>query len=172
MAAVDSNITPSTRQRFELLETIAQTNLTPTTTVNRALAVPSSAVAATFIVDVTITGTTPLFDFSVFAAASHTRQGASLDSTTDKFPFPTTAAAPATAAITQMTTDTSTPIAAVSIGPGLTLDVTGSATANAHYSFPAYLTPWLIYTYIMDGTTGDEDYNGTISVVWHQYSNK
>lgn len=172
MAAVDSNITPATRQRFELLETIAVTNAAATTTVNRALAVPSWAVACSFIIDITVTGTTPTFDFSVFAAASHTRQGASLDSTTDKIPFPTTAAAPATAAITQITTANSTPTNLLQIGPGLTLDVTGSATANAAYSFPAYLTPWLIYTYAYDGGDLDEDYAGTISVVWHPYTSK
>jgi hypothetical protein len=172
MTAVDSDISPATRTRFEVLETIASVNTAVTTTVNRALSVPSWAQAATFILDITVTGTTPLFDFQIHLANSAARQGALLDSTTDKFPVPTTGAAPLSAANTQITTDTSTPINAISIGPGLTLDVTGSATANAHYSYPAFLTPWLIYTYVMDGTTADEDYAGTISVVWHPYNSK
>jgi hypothetical protein len=168
MTAVDSDVSPATRTRFELLETMAITSDVDTFTVNRALSVPSWATAVTFILDITISGTTPLFDFSVFMAASHTRVGASLDSTTDKLPFPTTAAAPATAAITQITTNGSSPNIGLSIGPGLTLDVTGSATANAHYSFPAYLPPWLIYTYICDTDTNDEEYAGTISAIWHR----
>lgn len=166
MAAVTSNITPASRNRFELLESIAVTNAAATTTVSRALAVPPWAYAVTFLIDLTITGTTPTFDFSVYMANTSTRTGALIDSTLDIVPFATTAAAPATAAITQMTTDMSTPHVALSIGPGLTLDVTGSATANAHYSFPGYLTPWLVYVYVYDGTTMDEDYTGTISAAW------
>lgn len=169
MAVVNSDITPTrgTRRRVELLETIAITNAAATASVYRALATPSWAVAVTFMLDVTITGTTPLLDFGVYMAQSATgRYGALLDSTTDIVPFATTGAAPLTAAITQMTTDTSTPVVSLSIGPGLTLDTTGSATANAGYSFPGYLTPWLIYFYTYDGTTTDEDYNGTISAYW------
>jgi hypothetical protein len=26
----------------------------------------------------------------------------------------------------------------------------------------------MAYKYVVDGTTGDEDYNGTISVYWHR----
>lgn len=153
------------RSRSEWLETIARTNLTPTTTVNRALAVPPWAKSATFVIDITITGTTPLFDFAVYGVvpavyALGTRRGSTLDSTTDIYEFPTTAA------ITQLTTDNSTPTTTLSIGPGLVVDTTGSATANSSYSFAGVLPEWLIYKYVMDGTTGDEDYNGTISVVW------
>jgi len=163
MAAVTSDITPITRKRFELLETIAQTNLSPSTTINRALGVPAWANAVMFVIDITITGTTPLFDFTVSGAITTNRQGAQLDSTLDKFEF--TAGGPAT--ITQLTTDASTPITVVSIGPGVQTDTTGSATANSAYAFSAVgLPPYLIYTYIMDGTTGDEDYNGTISAIW------
>ncbi len=165
MAAVTSDITPSgARARLEVLETIAQTNLAAVTTVNRALRVPPGAQAAIFVVDITITGTTPLFDFTVSGGTTATgRSGALLDSTTDKFEF--TAGGPAT--ITQLTTDTSTPIVTVAIGKVPAADTTGSATVNSAYAFPApFLPDWLIYTYIMDGTTMDEDYNGTISVMW------
>ncbi len=164
MAAVDSDVTPATRRRFEKLETIAQTNLAAVTTVNRALKVPDGAEAAIFVVDITITGTTPLFDFTVSGGTTFSgRSGATLDSTTDKFEF--TAGGPAT--ITQLTTDTSTPIVAVAIGKVPAADTTGSATVNSAYAFPAPCLPdYLIYTYIMDGTTMDEDYNGTISVIW------
>lgn len=165
MAAVTSDVTPTNgRRRWETLETIARTNLTPSTTINRALSVPVWAKACIFVLDLTITGTTPLFDFTVSGGTvAGGRSGSTLDSTTDKFEF--TAGGPAT--ITQLTTDGSTPITTVSIGPGVQTDTTGSATANSAYAFSAVgLPPWLIYTYIMDGTTGDEDYNGTISVIW------
>ncbi len=59
------------------------------------------------------------------------------------------------------------------MGPGITLDTTGSATVNSGYAFPvAGLPTWLIYTYIYDGTTHDEDYNGTISFLWHPFTVK
>jgi len=163
MAAVTSDVTPITRKRFELVETIAVTNAAGITTVNRALAVPAWARAVTFLLDITITGTTPLFDLSIFGGSvAAGRYGAALDSTTDKFPL----GGPGVT-ITQLTTDGSTPTVAIEIGPGLTLDTTGSATANCAYAFPAYLPPWLIYTYTYDGTTTDEDYNGTLSAFWH-----
>ena len=167
MAAVDSNITPTNgRRAFEVLETIAVTNAAATTTVNRALAVPIGFNAVTFIIDITITGTTPTFDFTISGGqVAGGRYGATLDSTTDKFEF--TAGGPAT--ITQLTTAASTPITTVSIGPGVQTDTTGSATVNSAYAFSAVgLPPWLIYTYIYDGTTTDEDYNGTISVSWYK----
>src|SRR3954466_4953470 len=145
MAAVDSDVTPATRNRFEVLETLAVTDAAATTTKNRALGVPAWANGVIFLLDLTITGTTPLFDFTISGGQTATRHGAALDSTTDKFEF--TAGGPAT--ITQLTTDTSTPITTVSIGPGVTTDTTGSATANSAFAFSSVgLPPYLIYTYI------------------------
>lgn len=166
MAAVDSDVTPSSRKPFEVVETIAITNQVGAATKNRALAVPSWAKGFTCLLDITITGTTPLFDFTISGGSpAGGRAGALLDSTTDKFEF--TAGGPVT--ITQLTTDGSTPIVALSVGPGVQTDTTGSATANSAYAFSAVgLPPWLIYTYITDGTTNDEDYNGTISFIWHR----
>ncbi len=166
MAAVDSDVTPVVRRAFEVVETIAVTNAAATATKNRALAVPTWARSFTCLVDVTITGTTPLFDFTISGGQIATRKaGALLDSTTDKFEF--TAGGPIT--ITQLTTDTSTPIVAIAVGPGLQTDTTGSATVNGAYAFScAGLPPFLIYTYTYDGTTTDEDYNGTISFIWHR----
>lgn len=166
MAAVTSNITPSgVRRPLETLETIAVTNAAETTTVTRALAVPSWARYATFVLDITITGTTPLFDLVFYGVVpavlvAQTRYASTLDSTTDIYQFPTNAA------ITQLTTDGSTPTVTVMIGPDLTLDSSGSPTANSAYAFPGILPAWMIYSYTYDGTTMDEDYNGTISVYW------
>jgi hypothetical protein len=165
MAAVDSNVTPTNgRRTTEILETIAVTNAAASATRNRALEVPVWAKGFIFVLDLTITGTTPLFDLTISGGqVAGGRFGATLDSTTDKFEF--TAGGPMT--ITQLTTDTSTPITTISCGPGVTTDTTGSATANSAYAFSAVGLPsWLIYTYTYDGTTNDEDYNGTISVIW------
>jgi len=164
MAAVDSNVTPATRQDFEVVETLAIT-AAATTTVNRALGVPSWAKSCTILLDITMGSTTPVFDFTVSGGTTAGgRYGADLDSTTDKFIFTGVAAA-----ITQLTTDGSTPIVTLDIGPGIPLDTTGSATANSCYSFPCTGLPkWLIYTYIYDGTSTTETYAGTISVIWHK----
>ena len=165
MAAVTSDATPTGgRGHLETLETIAITNQSGALTVSRALAVPSFAKAARFVLDITIAGTTPLFDFAIRggSTAGHTRIGATFDSTTDIYDF-----AGAPAAITQLTTDGSSPIVSIDLGPGIVLDTSGSATANCSYAFPCVgLPPWLIYVYTVDGTTGDEDYNGTVSVQW------
>jgi hypothetical protein len=165
MAAVDSNVTPTNgRRRVEVVETIAITNAAATATKNRALQVPTWANGFICVLDITITGTTPLFDLTISGGqVAGGRSGATLDSTTDKFEF--TAGGPM--AITQLTTDNSTPITTISCGPGVQTDTSGSATANSAFAFSAVtLPPWLIYTYIYDGTTNDEDYNGTISFIW------
>jgi hypothetical protein len=164
MAAVTSDVTPATRKRFELLETIAITNAAATATRTRALRVPDGAKACMFVLDITIAGTTPLFDFKVEGGQiAGGRSGASLDATTDIFEF--TSGGPAS--ITQLTTANSTPITTVSIGPGIQTDTTGSATVNSAYAFSCAVLPqYLIYTYTYDGTTTDEDYNGTVSVYW------
>ena len=167
MAAVTSQLfTGATvvRRPEELLETIAVTNAAATTTVARAFATPAWARSVTFVLDITITGTTPLFDLAFYQGASrdNVRYGSTLDSTTDIVQFPTHAA------ITQLNTDGSSPTVAINIGPDLPLDSTGSATADSSYSFPGYLPPYFIYIYTYDGTTADEDYNGTLTAFWHK----
>ena len=171
MAAVDSDVTPGTvggavvgRKKFEVIETIAITNqVAASTTINRALMVPTWANSFIALLDITITGTTPTMDFTISGGQAATRFGATLDSTTDKFEF--TAGGPMT--ITQLTTAASTPIVAVSCGPGVQTDTTGSATVNSAYAFSAVTLPtWLIYTYITTDAADDADYNGTISFIW------
>ena len=161
MAAVDSDVTPNPRGgQFELLETLDYDN-GAIDIVNRALQVPPWATHAKFVIDITITGTTPLFDFVIYGAnLANGRYGATLE-TTDIFLL-----GGVTAAITQLTTDGSSPIITIDLGPDLTLDTTGSATADCGYAWPVVLPAQLIYRYTMDTTTADEDYNGTISVYW------
>ena len=145
-------------QRQQALETIAITNQTDNTaTVNKAVAVPGWARYATFVIDnLTLAGTSPLFDFTiqtVNTTASPTPDTDNLillggwDGITQK-----------TAATASNTT--------IDIGPDVTVDDSGSATASDRYGVQAVLPGWLVYTYTTDGTTDDEDYSGTISVYW------
>jgi hypothetical protein len=151
---------------FQLLETIALTN-TSTATVNKGVSVPEWAVGCTFVVDITITGTTPLFDFNIKGVNIAAPSSSSIPvNTSDAFLI----GGAAWIGITQLTTDTSTPMVTIHLGPHVTTDVTGSATVDSVYAVNCYLPPMLMYTYVVDGTTGDEDYNGSISVYWDRRS--
>jgi hypothetical protein len=150
---------------LQLLETIALTN-TSTATVNKGVAVPEWAVNAMFVIDITITGTTPLFDFNIKGINVAAPSSASIPvNTSDAFTLGSS-----WVGITQLTTDASTPMVTVTLGPNIPTDNTGSATADCAYGVSTLLPPMLMYTYIVDGTTGDEDYNGTISVYWDRRS--
>jgi hypothetical protein len=139
----------------ELLETIAILNqAAASTAVSKALAVPGWARYATFVVDLTvITGTTPLFDFVVKGVNSLLAfpdgdnlfvLGAGWDGVTQK---------------------TGASASTIHIGPDITTDDTGSATADDAYGVGAVLPPWLVYTYTTaGGGVSPEDYNATISV--------
>jgi hypothetical protein len=143
-----------------LCETIAITNQTANSTaVTKALKVPVWAKYATFVIDnLTMAGTSPLFDFIVQAVnvtANGTPDSDDLillggwDGITQK-----------TAASATNTT--------IDIGPDIAADDTGSATASDRYGVNAVLPPWIAYTYTTDGTTDDEDYSGTISVYFRK----
>jgi hypothetical protein len=157
------NAMPDSGKTSKLLETVALTNTT-TQTVNKGFMPPGWAVAATFVVDITITGTTPLFDFTVMGvnAAAPSSASSPYDSA-DMFLI----GAGWGAGITQLTTDTSSPMVTIHLSPYAPIDVTGSATADSVYSINTFLLPVMGYRYAVDGTTGNEDYNGTISVYWH-----
>jgi hypothetical protein len=142
----------------ELLETIALTNVSATASVSKAFGVPRWARYATVIVDITITGTTPLFDFVIKGA-----DVAALGYPDSAHLFTIGAAWDG---ITQKTTDGTHSISTIVIGPDIATDDTGSATADDNYGILAPLPPVLAYTYTYDGTTHDEDYNGTITVYY------
>lgn len=144
------------RGNYQLLETIALTN-TSTQTVSKGVYTPSWARNAIFVLDVTITGTTPLMDFIVKGV--DVAQDA-VPNTDDAFLLG------GWDGITQLTTDGSSPVVTVTIGPGITADDTGSATVDSGYGVSTPLPPVMMYSYTVDGTTGDEDYNGSISVYW------
>lgn len=140
----------------KLLETIAITNQATDTVVTRkAVAVPSWARYATIVIKLTMTGTSPLFDFALEGADTVGTPGAPNDSAVW--------ALGGWDGITQKTSATNQYIT-IDIGPTLAADDTGSATASDRYGVQAALPPWLVYKYTTDGTTDDEDYAGTISI--------
>ncbi len=165
MAALTMLDGRGTAGNYKLLETLAVTNAAATTTVNKGVLVPNHAKNALFVIDITITGTTPLFDFNIKGV----NVAAPSDSTITYNTADAYTIGSSWVGITQLTTDASTPMVTVTIGPNIPTDNTGSATADCAYGISSILPPVLMYTYIYDGTTHDEDYNGTISVYWDQY---
>ncbi len=160
MTAIDGWYTAKTR--YTLLETLAVTNAAASGTVFKSVAIPGWAKSAKFIVDITITGTTPLFDFVVYGGLDFSAgaTGGPPLITTDIYGLGNL-----WDGITQLTTDTSSPTIQVAIGPTIPVDDTGSATADSWYGVLDILPPYLVYKYVYDGTTHDEDYNGTISLL-------
>ncbi len=163
MAAL-TMLTPNySHGNYQLLETLAVTNAAASATVSKGFFVPEWAVGATFVIDITITGTTPLFDFNIKGVNIAAPSSSTVPyNDSDLFLLGTGA----WIGITQLTTDTSTPMVTIHAGPNVATDLTGSATADSVYGVNCYLPPVMAYTYTYDGTTHDEDYNGTISVYW------
>jgi len=155
MAAI-TKIVPANPRAF-LCETIAITNQTANTTVvSKAIPVPAWASYATIVIgSLTMAGTSPLFDFVVKRYDSAANAYGQPD---DGYLVPLGG----WDGITQKTaaSDTDT---VIEIGPTVTTDDTGSATASDQYGVTAILPPWLVYQYTTDGTTDDEDYAATIT---------
>lgn len=138
-----------------LCETIAITNqTTASVAVNKAIMVPAWArYAQVVIANLTMTGTTPTLDFTLRGClggaapddANLYLLGAGWDGITQK--------TGATA------TDTT-----IELGPAITTDDTGSATASDAYGVGCVLPPILVYTYTTSGVDDDEDYAATIHV--------
>lgn len=140
----------------KLCETIAITNAASTGSVTKAIPVPQWANNATIVIGtLTMAGTSPLFDFIVYGV--DTMGGATAPDDGDLY------ALGGWDGITQKTAAAGT-FTAIDIGPNLTADDTGSATATDRYGVQSLLPPVIAYKYTYDGTTGDEDYSGTISI--------
>jgi len=137
-----------------LCETIAITNQTAASTaVSRFVNVPSWARYATFVVNMTsMGGTNPTFDFTVRGA-----YGLAVPDSADVFPL----LGAGWDGITQQTT---AHVSTVHIGPDITTDDSGSATAADAYGVGAPLPKRLVYTYTTTDSADDADYAGTISV--------
>jgi len=160
MTAIDAWLTAN--RRYNLLETLAITNSSASGTLFKSVAVPGWARYARWIVDITITGTTPLFDFIVYGGLDISAGGLGGPPliTTDIY-----ALGNGWDGITQLTTDASSPTVQVDIGPTIPVDDTGSATADCWYGVLDNVPPYFVYKYVYDGTTHDEDYAGTISLL-------
>lgn len=157
MAAPTAATITKTSESLWRLETQVITNQTANTaTIVKGLGTPDWAKYATFYLQITsMGGTSPLLDFKLEA----------LDPTNPD----SAAAAPLGSwdGITQKTAATAS-LTTIDVGPGLTIDDTGSATASDNYKVDAPLPTMLMYTITTDGTTDDEDYTFNLSVEWHQ----
>ena len=156
MAAITVIQPVLTTDRHQKLETIAILNQTAASTaVSKAVPVPGWAKYATFVVDwTTIGGTTPSADFDirgVDVAVTQPPDDGDLFVLRDGFNY---------------TAKTGASTSTIFIGPGLTEELTGSATANDSYALSVPLPPWLVYTYTTTDSGDDADYNATISVYW------
>lgn len=163
MAAVTVNDPPIVNG-VQFLEDITITNQTANSTaVTKAVHVPYWAVKAIFTIFYDSgTGTTPLFDFVL--GRPDWGSAILLASPTDATDVGTLGDA-AWDGITQVTGAGPYQIV-VEVGPDVTTDDTGSATASCYYGVKAELPPVLTYTYTTDGTTDDEDYRFRIAVQW------
>jgi len=163
MAAITMN-NAVIKNGIQFLEDVTITNQTANTTaVTKGVAVPVWATKALFTIFYDSSGgTTPLFDFVLGVPDwGYTTLLASPTDATD-------VASVGNAAwngITQVTGAGPYQIV-VEVGPDVTDDDTGSATASCWYGVKAELPPVLTYTYTTDGTTDDEDYGFRIAVQW------
>lgn len=156
MAAITTITTGN--QNYKLLETIAITNQTAaSTTVRKAVAVPPWARYATFVIDnLTLGGTSPTFDF-ILKGVNITANAVPDDG--DLITFG------GWDGITQKTAASATNTV-IDVGPTITVDDSGSATASDRYGVQAFLLPWIVYEYTTTDSADDADYSGTISVYW------
>lgn len=151
----DWNATPT----YAKLETIAIANqAAASTTVRKTFAVPPWAKYATFVVDVTTaTGTAPSFDFDlqwVNIADTFPPDDADLSALRDGFGY---------------TAKTAASTSIIYVGPGVTEELTGSATADDSYGLGVLLPPWIAYSYTTVGAgASPEDYDATISVYFRR----
>lgn len=161
MAAI-TIVTPSPGSLYVggLYETVAIVNQTAaSTTVRKAIAVPKSARYCTVLVDVTaLGGTSPSFDFDL-----HGYNGAanSFGAPDDGFLYPLRDGF-------NYTAKTAPSQSAIYIGPDLTEELTGSATADDSYSLAVPLPSWLIYSYTTVDSADDADYDATISAFFRK----
>ena len=164
MAAVTRNDAVIQPQGIQFLESVVITNQTANSTaVTKAVSVPSWATKVLFHIFYDSSGgTTPLFDFvlgvpdwgstTLIASPTDATDVASLGNA-------------AWNGITQVTGAGPYQIV-VEVGPDVTDDDTGSATASCWYGVKCELPPVISYTYTTDGTTDDEDYSFRIACQW------
>lgn len=164
MAAITMNTAPITNG-VQFLESNVITNQTANSTaVTKGVSVPAwaSKVVFTIFFD-SAGGTSPLFDFVLGTPdwGSLTLLASPTDATDQAATFGNGA----WNGITQVT-GTGPYQIVVEVGPDVTDDDTGSATATCYYGVKGELPPVLTYTYTTDGTTDDEDYTFRLAANW------
>lgn len=137
------------------LETRDIVNQSGQLVISKAISPPAGATTAVFHLCInSMGGTTPLIDFGL----------KSVD--VPNFATPVTFNLGDWDGITQITSAASPVLVVVDVGPNIAADDTGSATASSRYGVMAVLPEYILYTITCDGTTGDEDYNFTLTVTW------
>ena len=157
--------TAEIRNGIQFLEDITITNQTANSTaVKKGVSVPAWATKLTLTIFLDSTGgTSPLFDFVLGVPdwGSTTLIAAPTDATDQA----ATLGNGAWNGITQVTGAGPYQIV-VEVGPDVTDDDTGSASATCYYGVKCELPPVITYTYTTDGTTDDEDYTFRIVATW------
>lgn len=161
MAAITMNGADQNRA-IRFLEDVTITNQTANSAaVTKGVRVPAWATKALFYIFYdSAGGTTPLFDFTL--GMPDWGSGARFATPTDDTDLSALGNA-AWNGITQIT-GTGPYVIVVEVGPDVTDDDTGSATASCYYGVKTELPPIITYTYTTDGTTDDEDYSFRIAV--------
>lgn len=164
MAAITMNSAVLQPRGVQFLENVTITNQSENSTaVTKGLSVPEWARKVIFTIFFDSSGgTSPLFDFVLGVPdwGSSTLIAAPTDATDV-----TTLGNAAWNGITQVTGNGPYQIV-VEVGPDVTDDDTGSASASCYYGVKAELPPVITYTYTTDGTTDDEDYAFRIVAQW------
>ncbi len=162
MAAITMNEARITDDNLQYLEAVTVTNGSGMggDTKTRGLRVPAWATKAIFYIFYdSSAGTSPLFDFVLgvpdFGTANTITDGTDI----------ATLGNAAWNGITQVTGTGAYQIV-VEVGPDVTDDDTGSATASCWYGVKAELPPYITYTMTIDTTTNDEDYAFRLVVQW------
>ena len=156
--------TAEIRNGVQFLESVVITNQTAASTaVTKGVSVPAWATKVVFTLFVdAMAGTGEALDFTLGEPdwGSLTLLASPTDATDV-----TTLGNAAWNGITQITAAGPSQVK-IEVGPDVTDDDTGSATASCWYGVKAELPPVITYTYTTDGTTDDEDYTFRIVAQW------
>lgn len=145
-------------QAYTVLETWAHTNYTSDTPTTGAFAPPPWAShMLMYLNNDVVAGTSGLVDFKLEVVNPNNfdvAEGVAALGDWD--------------GITQVT-NTTNQLILIEVGPDVTADDTGSATASCRYGVRAVLPRWIYYTLTFDSTTEDEDYTGSLCVEFRKH---
>jgi hypothetical protein len=164
MAAITMNTAAVDADGIQFLESVAILNQTAASTaVKKGIAVPSWAKSVQFTIFMDVVGgTTPKFDFVLGQPDWGT--ALLLAAPTDDTDILTLGNTPWDG-ITQVTAAGPSQIV-IWVGPDVTTDDTGSATASCEYAVKAPLPPVITYTYTTQDAADDADYTFRLVAKW------